>query len=68
MSTCEVAPTLSAFSMAELVDEAGELLPERHAMSLISINVPVVVGIAIAVNAATVNSHANALVAQFVGF
>ena len=50
--------------MAELSAQTGELLPAREELAFININVPVVIGVGVAVNAATVNSQANAMVAQ----
>ncbi len=55
----------SVVTMDELFAQAGELVPAREALALINISVPVVVGLSVAVNAATINSQANALVAQF---
>jgi hypothetical protein len=53
----------------ELARESGELLPARQTLDLIHINVaPVVaVNLAIAVNAATINSAAQAWAGQAIG-
>ncbi len=54
----------SVVTMAELSAQTGELLPAREELAFININVPVVVGVGVAVNAATINSQANAIVGQ----
>jgi hypothetical protein len=51
-------------SVEELRAETGELLPSRHAMALININNVTAVGIAISINAASVNASASAAVGQ----
>lgn len=51
-------------SVEELRSETVELLPSRDAMALINVTNITVVGIAISVNAATINSSASAAVNQ----
>ncbi|HSK26902.1 MAG TPA: hypothetical protein VK894_08345 [Jiangellales bacterium] len=57
----------STISVEELRAESGELLPTRDAMALINITNITAVGIAISVNAASVNASANAMVGQALG-
>lgn len=58
-----------AIQHEELARESGELLPARQTLDLIHINIaPVVaVNLAIAVNAATINSSAQAWAGQAIG-
>jgi len=53
-----------SISVEELRAETGELLPSRQAMALININNVTAVGIAISINAASVNASASAAVGQ----
>ena len=48
----------------ELADEQIELLPARQTMALINVNPVIGVNIALAINAATINSTANAVAGQ----
>jgi hypothetical protein len=50
--------------MDELADEQIELLPARQTMALINVNPVIGVNIALAINAATINSTANAVAGQ----
>jgi hypothetical protein len=49
----------------ELADQQVELLPSRQTMALINVAPVIGVNIALAVNAATINSTANAVAAQY---
>jgi hypothetical protein len=53
-----------ALSYAELDATSGELVPERETLALVNITNIVAVNIALAVNAATINSTANAAAGQ----
>ncbi|HZA77418.1 MAG TPA: hypothetical protein VE623_13635 [Acidimicrobiales bacterium] len=53
-----------ALSYAELDATPGELVPERETLALVNITNVVAVNIALAVNAATINSTANAAAGQ----
>jgi hypothetical protein len=55
-----------AFSDAELVATSGELIPERETLALVNITNIVAVNVALAVNAATINSTANAMAGQLI--
>ena len=52
-------------TLDELVDEQVELLPSRQTMALINVAPVIGVNIALAVNAATINSTANAVALQY---
>jgi hypothetical protein len=56
--------TMPLVRMDELADEQIELLPARQTMALINVNPVIGVNIALAINAATVNSTANAVAGQ----
>jgi hypothetical protein len=51
-------------SVEELWTETAELLPSRDALSLVNVTNVTVVGIAISVNAASINASASAAVGQ----
>jgi hypothetical protein len=54
-----------ALSYAELDATSGDLVPTRETLALVNISNIVAVNIALAVNAATINSTANAAAGQF---
>jgi hypothetical protein len=56
--------TMPLVRMDELADEQIELLPARQTMALINVNPVIGVNIALAINAATINSSANAVAGQ----
>jgi|SwirhirootsSR2_FD_contig_41_698637_length_1215_multi_10_in_0_out_0_3 hypothetical protein len=56
--------TMPLVRMDELADEQIELLPARQTMALINVNPVIGVNIALAINAATINSTANAVAGQ----
>jgi hypothetical protein len=58
--------TMTPISLSDIDDELVECLPERETL-LFDINVAPVIGVnlAIAINAATINSTANAYAGQF---
>jgi hypothetical protein len=60
---------MSEIAVAELAGEHAELLPQRDTLALFNINVAPVIGVnlALAVNAATINSVANANANQWLG-
>lgn len=57
---------MTTFEFDELAGEQLELLPARETMALINVNVNPVIGVnmAFAINAATINSSANAVAYQ----
>jgi hypothetical protein len=55
-----------ALSYAELDATSGELVPERETLALVNITNIVAVNIALAINAATIGSTANAAAGQLV--
>jgi hypothetical protein len=55
-----------AFSDAELVATCGEVIPDRETLALVNITNIVAVNVALAVNAATINSTANAVAGQYI--
>lgn len=59
---------MSVIECSELSDQSGELLPARDTLAMFSITIAPVtaVNVAIAVNAATVNSTAQALAGQWI--
>jgi hypothetical protein len=56
-----------ALSYTELDATSGELLPERETLALVNITNIVAVNIALALNAATINSAATATAGQLIG-
>jgi len=56
--------TMPLVRMDELADEQIELLPARQTMALINVNPVIGVNMAFAINAATINSSANAMAYQ----
>jgi hypothetical protein len=52
-------------TLDELADQQVELLPSRQTMALINVAPVIGVNIALAVNAATINSTANAVALQY---
>ena len=58
---------MTAISEAELLATDGELVPQRETLALVNLANLVSVNLAIAVNAATINSQANAWAGQIVG-
>jgi hypothetical protein len=52
-------------TLDELADQQVELLPSRQTMALINVAPVIGVNIALAINAATINSTANAVAAQY---
>ena len=60
---------MSEIALAELAGEQAELLPQRDTLALFNINVAPVIGVnlALAINAATINSVANASASQWLG-
>jgi hypothetical protein len=60
---------MSEVTIAELAGEQAELLPQRDTLALFNINVAPVIGVnlAFAINAATINSVANANANQWLG-
>ncbi|WP_029136641.1 hypothetical protein [Nakamurella lactea] len=59
---------MSAIEIREIAAQTGELLPSRETLALFSINIAPVtaVNVAIAVNAATINSSAQAFAGQWI--
>lgn len=57
---------MCAISEAELLATDGELVPQRETLALVNLANLVSVNIALAVNAATINSQANAWAGQLV--
>ena len=57
---------MTAISEAELLATDGELVPQRETLALVNLANLVSVNLAIAVNAATINSQANAWAGQLV--
>lgn len=57
---------MTAISEAELLATDGELVPRRETLALVNLANLVSVNLAIAVNAATINSQANAWAGQLV--
>jgi hypothetical protein len=55
-----------AFSDAELVATCGEVIPDRETLALVNITNIVAVNVALAVNAATISSTANAVAGQYI--
>jgi hypothetical protein len=55
-----------ALSYAELDATSGELVPERETLALVNITNIVAVNIALAINAATIGSQANAAAGQLI--
>jgi hypothetical protein len=55
-----------ALSYAELDATSGELVPERETLALVNIGNVVAINIALAINAATINSAANAAAGQLI--
>lgn len=57
---------MNTFEFDELAGEQLEMLPARETMALINVNVNPVIGVnmAFAINAATINSSANAVAYQ----
>jgi hypothetical protein len=56
-----------ALSFTELAATSGELVPERETLALVNIANVVGVNIALAINAATINSSAQAWANQMLG-
>ena len=55
---------VSGLTMEDLAEQYGELLPQRAALALVNIANITAVNIALAINAATINSQANAFAGQ----
>jgi hypothetical protein len=55
---------VSGLTMEDLALQHGELLPQRAALALVNIVNITAVNIALAINAATINSQANAFAGQ----
>jgi hypothetical protein len=58
---------MRAISEAELLATAGEVVPQRETLALVNLANLVSVNIALAINAATIQSQANAWAGQVVG-
>lgn len=60
---------LRSVTVEEVAAQHAELLPTREALGLIDINIAPItaVSLGIAVNAATINSQANAVAANIIG-
>lgn len=58
---------LGSVSPAEVACQSADLLPTREALALVNITNVTAVNLAIAVNAATIGSHASAVALQHVG-
>jgi hypothetical protein len=58
---------MRAISEAELLATAGEVVPQRETLALVNLANLASVNIALAVNAATIQSQANAWANQFAG-
>lgn len=58
---------MRALSEAELVAATAEVVPQRDTLALVNIANVVSVNVALALNAATVNSTANATAGQLTG-